>query len=121
MSYGLVFLIGLVASVSCCMAVTGGLLVAVAANTTNNRRPHSHAADEAASLFQCGRILSYTLLGGAVGALGSTLTLSPEVNGILTIAASAIMILLGLQMLGLSAIVDALPADHAESLRPPHS
>src|SRR5258708_19313644 len=31
MSYGLVFAIGLVASVSSCMAVTGGLLLAVAA------------------------------------------------------------------------------------------
>ena len=31
MSYGLVFLIGLVASVSSCLAVTGGLLVALAA------------------------------------------------------------------------------------------
>jgi sulfite exporter TauE/SafE len=49
--------------------------------------------------FNAGRILSYTLLGGAVGALGSALTLSPEVNGLLTIAASAAMILLGLQML----------------------
>ena len=39
MSYGLVFVIGLVASVSSCIAVTGGLLVAVAAKyneaTTN--------------------------------------------------------------------------------------
>ena len=31
MSYGLVFIIGLVASVSSCLAVTGGLLVALAA------------------------------------------------------------------------------------------
>src|SRR6266702_1473052 len=31
MSYGLVFVIGVVASVSSCIAVTGGLLVAVAA------------------------------------------------------------------------------------------
>jgi copper chaperone CopZ len=31
MSYGLVFVIGLVASVSSCLAVTGGLLVAIAA------------------------------------------------------------------------------------------
>src|SRR5262245_12740399 len=31
MSYGLVFVVGLVASVSSCIAVTGGLLVAVAA------------------------------------------------------------------------------------------
>ena len=102
MGYGLVFMIGLVASVSTCIAVTGGLLLAVAAkyNEANPQlsgfqkfKPHIY--------FNAGRIISYTLLGGAVGALGSALTLSPAVNGLLTIAASAIMILLGLQMLRL--------------------
>ena len=101
-SYGLVFIIGLVASVSSCIAVTGGLLVAVAAKyneasaglTSGQRmRPHIY--------FNAGRILSYTLLGGAIGALGSALTFSPEINGVLTLVASAVMILLGLQMLKL--------------------
>ena len=102
MSYGLIFAIGLVASVSSCMAVAGGLLVAVAAKYNDMSRdltsfqrlqPHLY--------FNAGRIVSYTLLGGAIGALGSTLTLSPEITGILSIAASAVMILLGLQMLRL--------------------
>jgi sulfite exporter TauE/SafE len=102
MSYGLVFVIGLVASVSSCIAVTGGLLVAVAAKyneastaltPVQRIKPHIY--------FNAGRILSYTLLGGAIGALGSALTLSPEINGVLTLAASAVMILLGLQMLRL--------------------
>ena len=102
MSYSLVFVIGLVASVSSCIAVTGGLLVAVAAKYTEastvltpvqRMRPHIY--------FNAGRILSYTLLGGAIGALGSALTLSPEINGVLTLVASAVMILLGLQILRL--------------------
>jgi sulfite exporter TauE/SafE/protein-disulfide isomerase len=102
MSYALVFVIGLVASISTCIAVTGGLLVAAAAkyneasgNLTSVQRLKPHI------YFNAGRIVSYTLLGGAIGALGSALTLSPEINGILTIAASAVMILLGLQMLKL--------------------
>jgi uncharacterized protein len=98
---GLVFLIGLVASVSSCMAVTGGLLVAAAAAYNDNTtgltgferfKPHLY--------FNAGRLLSYTVLGGLIGALGSALTLSPEANGLLTLAASAIMIVLGFQMLG---------------------
>jgi sulfite exporter TauE/SafE/copper chaperone CopZ len=102
MTLGLVFLVGLVASISSCMAVTGGLLVAAAAAYNDNTpgltgfqrlKPHLY--------FNAGRILSYTLLGGAIGAVGSALTLSPQTNGLLTIAASAIMIVLGLQMLGL--------------------
>jgi sulfite exporter TauE/SafE/copper chaperone CopZ len=102
MSYGLVFLIGLVASVSTCIAVTGGLLVALAAkyneansHLTNFQRLQPHI------YFNVGRVVSYTLLGGAVGALGSTLTLTPGANGALTIVASLIMIALGLQMLKL--------------------
>src|SRR6266403_5437548 len=102
MSYGLVFIIGLVASVSSCIAVTGGLLVAIAAkyneatdklSPAQRLKPHVY--------FNAGRILSYTLLGGAIGALGSALTLSPQVDGLLTIVASVVMILLGLQMLRL--------------------
>jgi sulfite exporter TauE/SafE len=102
MSYGLVFVIGLVASVSSCIAVTGGLLVAVAAKyneTTVNLTPMRRM--KPLIYFNVGRVLSYTLLGGVIGALGSTLTLSPEVTGALTIIASAVMILLGLQMLKL--------------------
>jgi uncharacterized protein len=102
MGYALVFVIGLVASVSSCIAVTGGLLVAVAAKyneatasltSLQRLKPHLY--------FNAGRVVSYTLLGGAIGALGSTLTLSPEINGILAVVASAVMILLGLQMLKL--------------------
>src|SRR5882757_2638036 len=99
-SYGLVFIIGLVASVSSCIAVTGGLLVAVAAkyNEATDSRPGLQRL-KPLMYFNAGRILSYTLLGGAVGALVSALTLSPETNGILTILASAVMIVLGLHML----------------------
>ena len=102
MSFGLVFLIGLVASVSSCLAVTGGLLVAFAAKyneanpyLTDRQRvlPHLY--------FNAGRLISYPLLGGAIGALGSALTLSPAASGALTLIASAIMIILGLNMLGL--------------------
>jgi protein-disulfide isomerase/sulfite exporter TauE/SafE len=102
MSYGLVFVIGLVASVSSCIAVTGGLLVAAAAKyneTTANLTPMRRM--KPLIYFNAGRVLSYTLLGGAIGALGSALTLSPGINGVLTIIASVVMVLLGLQMLKL--------------------
>jgi uncharacterized protein len=101
MSYGLVFLIGLVASVSSCLAVTGGLLVALAAkyNETN-----PYLTDRQRFIpplyFNAGRIISYTLFGGAIGALGAALTLTPAATGALTLIASALMIALGLNMLG---------------------
>lgn len=102
MSYGFVFLIGLVAAMSTCLAVTGGLLMAVAAKY-NEQNPHLDGWQKfkPTLYFNIGRVASYTVLGGLVGALGSALTLSPRVNGIVMVAASAVMIILGLQLLKL--------------------
>lgn len=101
-TYGLAFLIGLVASVSTCMAVTGGLLVAVAAKY-NDATGAMSGVERLKPLiwFNAGRIVSYTALGGGIGALGATFTLSPGASGMLTLVVSAIMVLLGLQMLRL--------------------
>src|SRR3989344_900862 len=100
MGYGVIFLIGLIAATSTCLAVAGGLLLAVSAKYNEaypyltgwqKFRPHIS--------FNIGRIVSYTLLGGMIGLLGSFITLSPRMTGVLTIAASALMILVGLQLL----------------------
>jgi len=102
MSYGVVFLIGLFAAVSTCIAVVGGLLLAVAEKHNELHpelsgiqkfRPHIY--------FNAGRIVGYTGFGAAVGGLGSVLTLSPQINGYLTILVSIVMLLLGFQLLHL--------------------
>ena len=100
MSYGFIVLIGLVAALSTCIAVTGGLLLAVAGKY-NERHPLLSAAQKFKPhiYFNLGRIVSYTVLGGAIGALGSVLTLSSRVNGFLTIGVSIVMMLLGFQLL----------------------
>ena len=80
MSYGFIFVIGLVAATSTCLAVAGGLLLAVASKHTQKYphltrwqkfKPHMY--------FNVGRIVSYTLLGGAIGTVGSVLTISPKI------------------------------------------
>lgn len=102
MSYGTVFLIGLFAAVSSCIAVVGGLLLALAGkyNEANpgltgiqKFKPHIY--------FNIGRVVGYTVFGGLVGALGSVFTLSPRSNGYLMVIVSAVMLLLGLQLLNL--------------------
>ena len=102
MSYGLVFLIGLFAAVSSCIVVVGGLLLALAGKYNESHpeltgvqkfKPHIY--------FNIGRIVGYTVLGAAVGALGSVMTLSPRVNGYLMIFISAVMLMLGFQLLHL--------------------
>lgn len=101
-SYGLIFLVGLAASVSTCAAVTGGLLLAIAAKF-NEANAHLSRAEKFRPhiYFNAGRILSYTILGAAIGALGMSLDLSSTANGVLMLVASAVMVGIGLQMLGL--------------------
>ncbi|MDD2704288.1 MAG: sulfite exporter TauE/SafE family protein [Acidocella sp.] len=102
MSYGFVFLIGVVAAFSSCLAVTGGLLLSVAAKY-NEQYPNLDGWQKfkPTLYFNAGRVISYTILGGAVGGLGSVFTLSQRGNGILSILASLVMIILGFQLLHL--------------------
>ena len=102
MGYGVVFLIGLVAALSTCIAVTGGLLVAVAAKY-NEQFPHLTGAQKFRPhlYFNMGRVVGYLVFGGLVGALGSMIALSPRMTGVLTILVSIVMIILGFNILKL--------------------
>ena len=102
MSYGVIFLVGLFAAMSTCIAVVGGLLLALAERYSELHpeltgaqkfRPHIY--------FNVGRIVGYTAFGAAVGGLGSVLTLSARANGYLIILVSVVMLMLGFQLLNL--------------------
>ncbi|MBI3956899.1 MAG: sulfite exporter TauE/SafE family protein [Candidatus Kerfeldbacteria bacterium] len=95
--------IGLVAGVSTCMAVVGGLVLGISARYGEQHpdatpwqkfRPHL--------LFNVGRIGGYAAFGGLLGALGSVLRLSNGVLALLTIGVGIVMMLLGLKLTGLS-------------------
>jgi len=99
-SYGLALVIGLIASVSTCLAVTGGLLLTISAkyteahpnlNKSQKFKPHLY--------FNLGRLASYAVLGGLIGLIGSALSFSPQVTGVITVFVSMIMVVLGIQML----------------------
>ncbi len=102
MSFGFIFLLGLVASFSSCMSVTGGLLLSIIA-TQRELHPELTGSEIMRSqiFFNVGRIASYTIFGAAIGAIGSALTLSPIYSGIVLIVTSVFMLLLGLQLLDL--------------------
>lgn len=102
MSYGFVFLIGLIAATSTCMAVTGGLLLAVTTKY-NNLYPNLNSAQKFKPhiYFNLGRIVSYTILGGLVGLIGSAITFSPKITGIIMITVSVLMMGIGIQMLNI--------------------
>ncbi len=91
------FIIGLIASVSSCLAVVGGLILALSAKVAkddkNNKKP--------IYLFHIGRLVSFAVLGGVLGAIGGVFGVSMTFGAILGIITSLVMILLGLNLIGL--------------------
>ena len=113
MGYAMLFTIGLVTSVHC-IAMCGGINLSQAL-------PSSRADDGVGSravrragvtfmpalLYNGGRVVSYTIGGfllGGVGLIvggGGTVGLSPMLQGVLKLVAGAVMIAMGIGMLGL--------------------
>ncbi|MHB0865378.1 MAG: urease accessory protein UreH domain-containing protein [Minisyncoccota bacterium] len=90
------FLIGLVASVSSCLAVVGGLVLSLSATVSQDKISDVKPM----MLFHGGRLLSFALLGGVLGALGGAIGISFTATAILGIIASIVMIVLGLNLVG---------------------
>lgn len=93
-SYGTAFVIGIVASLSTCMAVVGGLVLSMSATFAREGdkvRPQL--------LFHTGRIVSFFVLGGVIGALGSSFALNVTGTFILSLLVGVVMLLLGINLL----------------------
>lgn len=112
-------LMGLTAGFSTCMALVGGLVIGVSArheqnhpNATRLQNFYPHVA------FNLGRIFGFTVLGGVLGLLGSALTFSATVQGVLTLLVGIFMLVIGLQLTGLFPRLTAfsLPPKLAEKL-----
>lgn len=102
MNFWFVLLIGLVAGSSSCIAVTGGVLLSVAAKYNQNVvAPTAWKKFKPHLFFNAGRIISYTVLGGVLGLIGSAFTISPAITGAVSLIASIFMILMGLNILHL--------------------
>ncbi|MDP4014761.1 MAG: sulfite exporter TauE/SafE family protein [Candidatus Nanopelagicales bacterium] len=96
-------LVGLAAGVSTCMALVGGLILAVSAQYARSH-PAATATQRLAPqlAFQAGRIAGFAVLGAALGAVGSAFSLPPVALAVLVIAVALVMTLLGLRLTGLS-------------------
>ena len=97
-----IFGIGLVASVSSCTAVVGGLVAAVSTKMAVSHegmsvkekfRPHLY--------FNVGRVAGFFLLGALVGSLGAVLQLGPRANGVFIVAVAGLMVVLGVNLVEL--------------------
>jgi sulfite exporter TauE/SafE/copper chaperone CopZ len=98
----LVLVLGLTAGVSTCMALVGGLVLAVSASrevegevpAVGRWRPHL--------AFQAGRVVGFFVLGAVLGAIGARFSLPDSVQALVIVVIGAAMALLGLRLTGLS-------------------
>lgn len=95
------FIFGLVAGISSCAALVGGLLLSLSKqwNTLYGGTSFGKRAVPFA-MFNIGRLISYALLGGLLGLIGKSLQISIEASSGLILIVSVVMIVIGFQMLG---------------------
>lgn len=97
---------GILAGLSSCAALVGGMVLSLSKQWNELYSPEDPSAKKLQPhiLFNLGRILSYGLLGGVLGLIGSRLAFSFTFTAWLVIVISVLMVLLGCQMLGVKAL-----------------
>lgn len=103
-SYMVLFVVGMLTSIHC-VGMCGGIMLTQSLSKNNILKEDQNKlkALMPAILYNLGRITSYTIIGGIVGALGSVLSLSLNVKAGLQIFAGLFMVIMGLNMTGFSA------------------
>ncbi|MGL4485123.1 MAG: sulfite exporter TauE/SafE family protein [Anaerovoracaceae bacterium] len=98
MSLITVFVIGLFTSIHC-IGMCGGICLSqcIAPAESEGKKIKKLRPS---FLYNLGRIISYTLIGGAIGLLGSVFSVTGVMRGAIAIFAGGFMVILGLNMLG---------------------
>ena len=100
MGYGILFLLGLLTSVHC-VAMCGGISLSQCVPQPAVPGGKNLAGFRPVFLYNAGRVLSYTVIGGIVGALGSVISFPGMMKGVVAILAGIFMVVMGMNMLSL--------------------
>ena len=104
MGYSLLFMLGMLTSVHC-IAMCGGINLSqcigqpVREEQIETKRFWSTVRPSL--LYNLGRVISYTVIGGVVGAMGSVVSFSGRSKGLVQLIAGIFMIIMGINMLGI--------------------
>ena len=93
------FIIGIIASLSTCLAIVGGLVLSLSAKVVQDEG--SRATKKPFILFHAGRLVGFAVLGGVLGLIGEAIGVNFLFSAILGLLASAVMIMLGMNLLGI--------------------
>lgn len=111
-----VLVVGLVAGISTCMALVGGLVLGLSARHAELHPEISAKQKFVPHLyFNLGRVLGFAVLGGVIGLIGSVASPSTGTLGFMTVFIGGVMIFLGLKL------VEVFPALKNKSLALPKS
>lgn len=101
MGYGVLFVVGLVTSLHC-IAMCGGInLSQCVSYKVDSGNSGKFSIVKPSLLYNSGRVISYTVIGGIVGALGHVISFSGAAKGIVAIISGVFMIIMGLNMLNI--------------------
>ncbi len=98
-SYAVLFVVGVLTSIHC-VGMCGGIMLS---QSITKESKNKFEAIQPALLYNLGRVASYTILGGIIGALGSVFSLSIVAKAAMQIFAGAFMIMMGFNMAGFGA------------------
>lgn len=94
LSYGMLFITGLLTSIHC-ISMCGAINIVATYNKENK------FSIKKSLLYNIGRIISYTIIGGLIGLIGNIITVNDTINGIIIILTSLVMILMSLNMMNI--------------------
>ncbi len=97
MGYGMLFVIGLLTSLHC-VAMCGGINISQCASYKDKDYKNKFIPS---LLYNLGRVISYTLIGGIFGAFGSLISISNYSKAIIAIIVGILMLIMGLNMLNI--------------------
>lgn len=98
LNYWLIFFIGVIASLSSCMAVVGGLVLSISSNFSMKSRS---AGVISQTFFHISRLISFFVLGGVLGLVGQQLIISTQIKFGIDVILFLIMLFLGINLLDL--------------------
>ncbi|PIP28222.1 MAG: hypothetical protein COX29_02350 [Candidatus Moranbacteria bacterium CG23_combo_of_CG06-09_8_20_14_all_35_22] len=100
-SLGISFLVGIVASLSSCLIIVGGVIIAFSEKYKGEGKDFFSRAVKPNLIFHFGRLATFFVLGGLLGLLGGQINISGNFISVFTIIIAIIMGWLGLNILGI--------------------
>ena len=101
MGYGMLFIVGLFTSIHC-IAMCGGINLSQCTQCNGCESKGIYQKFKPSILYNTGRVISYTTLGGIIGAVGAVFSISLKGKALISIFAGVFMIIMGINMLGIT-------------------